>query len=275
MLPNRKIREFFDVCGFNTQSTSLSNHQNVAHHIRCVHVSTALALTICEFLFFYRFHHFTELIEIVNEFIEYSGSICTYWLIIFDSANQCQAHQRFWAIVRQLTPTFSQPIVPRSYFVKIIELFFGKIFFDLIWVIYYGFGGFEGLAALMFYTAYTIPIVICRIRLFYYIFCLEIVLYEIKAMQQEIKCMRRRMDSGNTCWKHTSNSFQPQRIKWMHKKYYDVHDMITLLNQIFGWSQVSAVLFCFFAFFTDLNYLYIHFRELSTAKNIREQLNNS
>lgn len=255
------LLKFFDSCGFNTKSTSLSNDRNVTCLIACAHILMAVVFTAYEFLFFYQFNHFTELSEIVNEFIEYSGSICAYWLIIFDSICHGRANQRFWTIFHQSNVNIRRQsnVIPRSYLIKIVEFFSAKMVVDLIFVTHYDFGGFVGVAAVLLYVAYIIPIVISIVRIFYYIFCLEIVLHDMKTLQGELKNIEK-----------SDNCSDLQCSDWVHK-YNCIHGMVDLLNEIFGLSQVGAVLLCFYTLFTDMNYLYIHFDELSAARMMCEQ----
>lgn len=255
MLPKRIVRflKFFDICGFNTQLTNLSSNTNITYLISSVHVLMAASFTIHELFFFHKFYDSAGLIETINELIECFASLLTYYFIIFDSIFHRQAHLSFWTLFQRSN---NKALVPRGYVFKIVEFFSANIVIDFITVGYYRFGGYVDFVAVLVYVAYMIPVKICQIRLFYYIFCLEMILFQLKIIEVELKSLAIKTNYDLT--------------KWM-RHFEHVHELIQLTNEIFDLSQVSTVLFCFHVLFTDMNYLYIHYYELSTARIIREQ----
>lgn len=266
MLPKRIecFLKVFDAFGFNTQATSLSNGQKLSHSINWTHILIAVLLIINEVIFFSSFYYYYGLYETLNEIVECSASLCGYWLIIFDSLLYRRAHRRFWMIFQRINKPIHRHsnVIPRSYVIKIVEFYTANILISCIsWQTLPG-------SSFLSYVIYIFPIKICQLRLFYYVFCLEIVLYEMKMLQNEIK----HMDNIANCCSNAdrmdpSSSFESHRIKWA-RKYDSIEEMVNLLNEIFGFSQVGTVLFCFYVQFTDLNYFYIHFDELKIKKAI-------
>lgn len=57
----------------------------------------------------------------------------------------------------------------------------------------------------------------------------------------------------------TEHSIQLEKLKWLRDYYQIVHEMTETLNQIFGWSHLHAVLFCFYYILTSINWAYLHF----------------
>lgn len=84
MLPKKIVRFllFFDTSGFNSQFTHISDGRK-ATIINIVHILMAVSFTIYAFLFLPKFYYSFGLIETINEFVEYSGSLCVYWWKIF------------------------------------------------------------------------------------------------------------------------------------------------------------------------------------------------
>lgn len=255
MSPNRLLF-LFDICGFNTQT---NNSFNVTYLIICVHILMAVSFTIYEFCFFYKFYEYYGLFETINESIEYSASLCSYWLIIFDSIFYRRTHKRFWRVFQQINRK-ERNVIPRSYMIKFVEFFGSKFIIDFIVVRYYGFGDYDVFPALWGYIAYMIPINICQIRLFNYIFYLEVVVFQLKMIENELESMTMRV--------HYDRTIKP--FQWI-RNLECVHELSQLINKIFGLSNVSTILFCFYAMFTDLNYYYIHFHEHSTTRLMRKQ----
>lgn len=250
MLPKQIARFliFFDICGFNTQSSNSFSDRKATFLITGIHISMAISFAIYEMYYFYGFYNIAGPIETINELVELFAVLCSYLFIIFDSIYQRKAHQHFWTMFQQLDQSVYRlsNVISRSYVVKFFEFFCVKLFIDFLSLEYYGFGyHVDEEHKYLVYVTYMVPVKISQIRIFYYIFCLEIVWFLMKM--------------------HELIPFELDRKKWNHnlERFYE---MSQLTNEIFGVSQVTTVLICFFILFTDINYLYIHFRDLSTTK---------
>lgn len=271
MFPKQIVRflNFFDIFGFNTQATKLSKSKKLSYSIIWIHISMAVSFIIYEFAFLYKFYLSYGLMQTVNEFVEYSGSLCAYLLIIFDSLFYRREHQRFWLRFQQISPNSNRPlnVIPRSYTIKLVEFCAVTSVFYLITATFYGLGGVVNITNFISYMVYMIPVKICHIRLFYYMFCLEIILFELKVLHDEIN--HCKLDRGSHCTKDEMKTLETQQMKWI-QKFDCIHELINLLNEFCGLSQAGAVLFCFFALFTDTNSYYVGFSEISGTKLLGE-----
>lgn len=211
----------------------------------------ATCLTLWKFRFILQLYESVGLIETINEIVEYCASVYAYWLIILDSFVHRQAHKRFWQTVQQIDKHVCclSHFEFRRYMAEFIEFFAIRISIIVINMILVNFER-TGI-----YIAYMIPIQICQIRVFYYIFGLEAIQFQLECIEREI--VRTRTGSSNSILAEVIN------FKRIRKNFECIYKSSDLLNTIFGFSQVAAVLFCFYSMFTDLNYIYIHFRELS------------
>lgn len=210
--------------------------------------------SICIYFKFQFIHYFCAtlgFIEAINELIEYSGSLYKYWLIIFDSFVYRHAHKRFWLLIQQI----EMDVYPRGTFtffcykVKFIEFFAAStagIIYKLV------------VSVKSSYFVYIIPFRICQIRIFYYIFCLETIQLQLKQIEHEL----------NRAYSLNSIGNERPKLKQILKNFEHVYETAKLLNMIFGWSHVAAVLFCFFSISTDLNYLYLHLNEITVLGTI-------
>lgn len=255
MLPKQIVRflKFFDICGFNIQSTNPCNGQKFNDLITGVHILIVISFTIYDLFYIYEFYNSAGLVETINELMELFAIICPYVLIIFDSVYHSHAQKRFWTVLQQLNENFccSSNLIPRSYITKLIEFFSAKLILDFITLIYNGFNAYvDQEQTYLIYLTYMVPVKICQIRIFYYIFCLEAVLFHMKHfhLNQIEKKWNRNLDF--------------------------IHELIQLVNEIFGVSHVITVLICFFILFTDINYVHIHFHNLSATKLIPKRLNH-
>lgn len=122
------------------------------------------------------------------------------------------------------------------------------------------------------FVAYTLLYEICQLRVFYYLFCLEVVNFQLKMIDNEVETMQNALNF--TSKKSTSYlirisetsifySFESQRLKWIREYFFRIYEMINLLNETFGWSQVAAISFCFHLLLTEIAWGYIHYMEMS------------
>lgn len=270
MLPDQIvfILNFFDACGFNSGSSRFSESRRVSYFIFSVHILMATLLTIYEFRLEDEYYASLGLSEAISESLQYSTALYTYWLIILDSIVNRRAHQQYWIILQRIDTCYScQPKCGIRLYIFIFVIYFLKTMSIL--VIRLTISSFVGFTVDF---AYMVLFIVCEIRMFYYLFCLEILQLQLKMVEDEVKTMvfilntagsfrerqSLRMDIISTCY-----SFELQRMKWIRQYFHCAYNMMDLLNQIFGWSHVAGISFCFYYLLTESNWLYIHYGELS------------
>lgn len=125
---------------------------------------------------------------------------------------------------------------------------------------------------------YLALIIICQLRVFYYVFCLEILNWQFQMIQHELIIMKQRSPNivdivggaSNSVLQsraHKANNFfDLNRMKWVNEYYGCIVEMTKLLNIIFGWSQFASILFKFYSLLTDLNWCYVSFNFFPTLK---------
>lgn len=199
------------------------------------------------------------LTEVISEFLEYSSPLCAYWLIIFDPIYHQRTHILFWK-------TFEQIIIEhfdnqadfnfRNYLIKLIEFFGIKIFTIFGRILLYD--------EVMVGIAYDILFKLCQVRLFYYLFCLEVLHSQLIVIQAELETIN--IENSLTRIRF-ANSLKLHRFR---RYFHFVHKMFELLHQMCGCSNVAAILFCFYLILTEANWTFIHFSADSHAKRIRK-----
>lgn len=252
------ILNFFDVCGYCTESSALTKFRKIRFLIFFTHFSLAILFTIFMFYIFVEYIQIIGLLETINELVQYCIGLLTYWLIILDSFAHSRKHERFWRIVQTIDELFrKQNAVHARYLNKFIGFFLVTIASHTI--IYYQAVLPQTISVFVFVALITIG----QLRVFYYIFCLEIVNCQLKMIENEIKIMRKTVPIIEGYDQHLDNTqgnsfceFKLKRFKWINGYYHCVVQMTELLNDIFGWSQVASILFFFHSLQTNLNMLY-------------------
>lgn len=269
MLPTQIvfILNFFDFCGFNSGSSRLSQRPQITYIIYSMHILMAIILTLFEYRLMDVYYPLLSLSEAISESLQYSAALYTYWIIILDSVVHRRAHRHFWTVLQRIDRCFScQPKRDISgYTTKLIIYALKTLCVIVIRLTVSSFVGFS------VDLAYMILYMICEARMFYYLFCLEVLYLQLQIVEDEIIMMmttlkastsresqKQRIDVISVCY-----SFELQRLRWIRGYFQCAHKMMDLLNQIFGWSHVAGITCCFYYILSESNWLYIHFCELS------------
>lgn len=270
MLPNRivNILNFFDICCYDTGSSKLSKNRKIIHFIYFVHILLAIVLTFFGFHLLVEYYPLLGLSEAFSELLQYSTPLFTYWLIIMDSILYRKSHQHFWKCFERIHDQFNCRINFnfRGYFIKFVEFFSVSILIVAIRAVINEFFEFH------IDFAYAIIFKVVQLRMFYYLFCLEIVHSQLNAIENELKSIERiqnRLDNNRqwyllcTVESDGYHLFALRRLKRLREHVYCVYQMIDILNTMFGWSHVTAILFCFYLLLTDFNWFYIHYNQFT------------
>lgn len=167
------ILHIFDVFGFNSGLTKFSLNPHLAHFIYIVHISIASFAT----LFIYsivKFLSAKDFVEAVSELLQYLSALFTYWLIIYDAIVNRQVNRNFWNKLKWIDGHIycQSDLRFRIYIIKFVEFFPTKICI-LIITIAYRIDNFK------IDFMYNFLFKIFEIRLFYYLLCLEIVIFQL------------------------------------------------------------------------------------------------
>lgn len=251
MLPSRIVHvlNFFDVCGYRTGSSSLTKYGKIQFLILILHIALLVFFTIHQFQAYVALYPQIGILETLNIVVQYSIELYTYCQIILDSFLNRQQHLCFWEKFQTININFhAQMVFLNGYLCKFIEF---SIITNILYVLIYS---VKGLPASGPVFCFFILIIICQLRVFYYSFCLDVIHWQLKMIENEFKVVQ-------------SSSSTVARLKRINVYYDCVMDMIELLNEIFGWSQITTILCCFYSLLTDLNWLYANFDKFSIAQN--------
>lgn len=246
MLSNKIIRvlNFFDCFGYNSGSSRLLKYPKITCLICVVHILFVTLFT------FYKIHvtivllSRVRLVEVINDAMQLSLGIYTYWAIIFDSICQKRKHRNFWRILQDISSSYCNgKEIQIQRYLRTFKVY--MLIVDTCFVINYVSNGFRGTIDYAIYLALN---TICQVRTFYYIFCSEVVCFQLKIIEEKLKIMNI-LDIKDR-WHH---------LEQIRKHYAKVYEMCINLNKIFGWSHVAITLYCFYKLLTELNWLYTIF----------------
>lgn len=266
MLPNKikYILTLFDFFGYNTGSTILSKKQIIAFIICLVHILLSIFVTMTQFVSIawssYGF------LQILNLCLQYSVALFTIFFTIFDAIAHRKAHKRFWILVQCIDENFYSQSKFRfgCYIIKFVEHFSMMSLCTFLLTL---------VSNNTFFIIICVIDIISEVRVFYYIFCLEILYFQLKMIEIEMKIIQNslkkmKQEQLNSIKLSVSSircSFELKRLKWIRGYFGCVYEMANILNDIFGWSHVAAFLFQFYQLLTDLNWMYMDDMTTSSA----------
>lgn len=254
----------FDICGYNTGSTTLSRNKKIMFLIFSFQFTSVMILTVYKFFLITDLFVFFDIFGVINEMVQYTFGLYTYWLIIFDSLQYREDHRQFWKTYLKIDEYFcSQNIHFRNFLLRFIE------YFSVSLLLYSLISTPNTLSIYMFYVLMFAS----ELRAFYYIFCLEIIQHQLKMIENELKIMNEfshkvfyRINNTGTSPFYIQRELQ--RFKWIREYFHHVHQMSIHLNSIFGLSHVFVILYCFYTWATDMIWFYSIFNERSLTQII-------
>lgn len=278
MLPKQIvcILNFFDILGYYSESSALAKYQKIQLFVFIVQILLATDFTLYQFRFAIELCTMLGPLEIANGMLRYTMGLCTYWLIIFDSFKDRRKHQHFWKILKRIDTHFCKQFISfRGYLCKLIEFFLVSIIVYIMSYIFRAFPQTDGVLICL-----TL-IIICQIRIFYYVFCLEIINWQLQMIQHELIIIKKWSSNTNQSASNsilrthkTIDYFNLNRFKWVNQYYGCIVEMTELLNVIFSWSQFALILFGFYSLLTDLNWCYASFDLFPSLKYFCEYILN-
>lgn len=266
MLPHRisTVLIIFDAFGFNSGWTKLSNSPLSVALFRLLNILSVSFFTHYKYHFVMEYYSSFGIIDKVNEMIALSVPLYAWWLVIIDSFLQQHSHKQFWTIIQQINDRYcdQSKYNYRPYLLKFIEFFIVTSLFAIFVLASTALQSSEMFLDLLFAFAHVLLIKVLHMRIFYYLFCLDLVNFQLKVIDCEMtsikNCDLNKMNNYGTenMGQISKMSFLSSKSKRFHEYSGCTFELVNHLNEIFGWSQVIAIPSCFYLLLTDLNWMF-------------------
>lgn len=264
----RILLKLFDICGFYTESSIASASRK---HVVLLFVFHIVWTCVCSY-FIIRFSMqppvMTDVLPFsINYFIQHLSAMFAYWMITVESFVQRSAQRQFWKIyehVQNHRRDGKQPLL-RSYLIKLIE-YFVVITLVQIYFMHYFTKFVQNL--LFFRISYFIFVMVCQYRVFYFLLYLEIIKIELQNIKSELKRIVNLSQFDRTFSIRSNKRVNPRTNRVDSKmrnfvrfnlirinEYYRlIFELGNCTNDVFGWSNITTILFCFHLLITDGNW---------------------
>lgn len=215
MFPSRVkyVLTFFDALGYNSGSSMLSNRRATANLICFLHILLAVFFSCVTFYLNMLISPHTRLVDLLNQLLQYSSTLYMYWFTIWDSFYHWREHHRFWAIFRQINESFQSQcnFTHRTFTLKVFSIVLPTIVSVSILLLTIGIP--HPMNKILIIN--VILIKLCQFRVFYYLFCLEAINFQLKSIDSALKRMCERVN-------FESDSDGVHRLKCVQQYYHCV-----------------------------------------------------
>lgn len=181
--------KFYDFCGFHTgaindkdRSCRLSSGRTFLIHVIWASILTCFVLTFASQPILNQ----EAMPYLVNMLLQLFNAIITHWVIIIESYTQRKVQRRFWQIYEHIKYHRKHCKTPmlRLYSLNLIQFFVVVILIQIFFLTYHM---DYVVNPWYFRLAYLSSQITYQYRVFYYIFYLELIKYELKIIKSELK----------------------------------------------------------------------------------------
>lgn len=237
------ILTFFNLCGYHPELYAA----NIFSHIIFIsHVLLVLYLSLHYLIGFQTWMDLKKMkVEMISDISEFFFALITQWIVIIEAYIQRKAQRTFWQVFVCIVQKYHQNknLQLRNYVLKFVE----STMFIILFFIY-------NLTILdKSETSWTFVLIILlnRQRIFYYLFYLELIQFELENVASEAK---RLMKTSKI--RHKRKQFKSHRFKYLRLYYQTIVELLNHINPIFGWSIFVTILCNLSVFVGDVNWLY-------------------
>lgn len=233
----------FSACGFHPEFNNRpsTKQQLISWLIFLFHIALAICLTLYNIKYFIWLGSKSSKLQTFSGLTEYFYATVTYWIILGESFVQRKNQQKLWKTFHEIDELFTKRNTQKyqMYFIKFIEnIALYIITLMLIWM--------ESILSFDTFCAITLLLTLCRFRLFFYLFYLELIKCELKTMEYK---------AGNILLR---KGCRRNGVKYIRQYYQLVYQLNDCINAIFGWSNLLSLLFGMCFIFTDITWLYFY-----------------
>lgn len=244
---------YFDLSGFCTEFRKSLNQRVFDSLIFLLHIILVSIFSVSILAYLTRLS--ADKLGTLNDTLKLYGILVVYWLSIFESFIQRPSQRKFWFTVDKIDKRFCSHryVCFKSYICKFILCYVISILMHLNYV--YRLFVVKHSELYFFWLCYTALVLFYTNRLFYYLFYLEFIKYELKVIDQEISLILISYRNVHNVVP-SLKKFHQNRFKWTRNYFESIYDLCSTTNSIFSWANVGNVLLPFLIFLADTNWFY-------------------
>lgn len=243
-----RLMWYFDLSGLSSEFHTTSTYQKVIRF--AITFQFLLGIIVTALLIVYLRRPINDPLGTLNDVIKHGGNTVVYWLALIELSTKQSIRRRFWKIFNKIDSQFCchRDFILRNYLIK----FYLCMFAFLIAFIFYlnGIVSHTGTRILYFWFTHFILSILFLNRVFYYLFYMELIKYELCNIERETKEMAKSKK------KFFMNDFEKKRFLWIREYFQSVYQMCNYLNKFLTYSNAATIIFSFQFIVTDILWIY-------------------
>lgn len=241
----------FDFSGFCTQQKSSRRYQRKILILFVLHIISAIVNTLIFINYVNR--QAIDILGKTNDIIKLSCELSLYWLSILEMYSKRKIQKLFFENFRRIDihfydhRTFQLGSYRLKFLTQQIICLFTFLFYLRIIILCYD--------ILDFWCSYAFIHTFIQYRVFYLLFYLELIKYELN----RLLCFSKQMSELFLSNSNDSRNFNAEysiHLKWFREYYQIIHDVSLNMNEAFGWSNFLTIYCLFLVCLTDSNWFY-------------------
>lgn len=245
-----KFLFYFDLWGSMSQFNKSANQSHSSFLIFSLHILLASISSVI--IIEYLLRPTGDELGTANDTFKFIAFVLTYWLSIFELYLKRRTQNGIWELMshidRQLCSHHN--FILAKYNIKFAAYSIAVILINLSYL--HRILSAHQVNYVHFWTVYVLMELMLQHRSFYYLFYLELIAYELQIIQNEL-------DKINECTNHPDEfiqKFHRNRFKWVRQYYDSIHELCTIIHNVFSWSHVAVLLLPFHTILLDINWMY-------------------
>lgn len=249
---------YFDIFGVVTEFRVDPSYRKIIRLASTIQIGLGVIVTILLIIYLQRPIHDPP--GTLNDVIKHGGTLIVFWLTLFEFNTKHQIRRSFWNTFKKIDSSLcSHRRFALPGYLSRVRFCFTT--FTIVCLLYlHQIISTTGTKYVYFWCTHFTLITMYINRVFYYLFCLELIIYELKVIENETRAVARTY-RNKTClvavgksW--SSVEFELKRFKWIREYFQSIHDMCESFNHFLEWSNVITILFSFQLLITDVIWLY-------------------
>lgn len=249
---------YFDLWGLPTEFHTSSNAHKVIRLATAFQYLLGISVTVLVTIYLQR--PINDPLGTLNDVIKHGGNVVVYWLALIELSTKQPIRQKFWQTLHKVDRSYCchRDFSLRNYIMRFNYCF---LLYTISFLIYLqGLVSQTGTHFLYFWFAHFILSILYLNRVFFYLFYLELIRYELRNVECEVKKLAQmyRKKSSLTGTKYSNFSQDIERMRFVRIREYfqSICKLCNCLNKFLTYSNAAMILFSFQFIITDALWVY-------------------
>lgn len=249
---------YFDLWGLRSEFNTAPNYRK---NIRFASVfQFLLGFLVSGLLIIYLRRTTNDPLGTLNDVMKHGGNLFVYWLTLIELCTKQSIRRKFWQIFNQIDCLYCnhQHFTLQNYLRKFHLCLFSYAMSFLLYL--YVIVCHTGMQFIYFWFTHFILSILYFNRVFYYLFFLQLIAYELQNVESEVKEMvqmyRNKCVASDKIKRSSLCDFKRKQFIWIREYFQSIYKLCECLNEFLTYSNAAIILFSFQFIATDALWIY-------------------